>query len=500
MSEGDLAALHERGLCVEGPPWILGHRGAPRLAPENTVSSLVRALELGLDGVEFDVQTSRENEPIVLHDETLQRTTNGEGEVADRPLTELAQLDAGGWFSKAFANEPLPHLADALDLVQGTAANPPLFMVELKTVGLVDVVDELLRARALVQRSYVASFHRSVVTAARDRGLRTMLLAEDASEDDLAFVRRERIDAHGLDARGWEGPIGQRPWPCERWAWSVDAPDDLLAACRTPLVGFNTNEPLRALSVRALVALAPHDVGAYPLEVPELVVHSEEHDDTWSGNWRAVAYVRNPFAWRVAVSLAFVARQGAFDVGGTPTEFELEPEERRRVDLTVKGGTHSPGADPLLVARYAFLGPAPADRSLETLVLDAPLVRRRTAFARERVRTRLVCLAERPGVEAPTLSIERRGGALLVSLEQAGGLVDPRVVVRLEGRTAHGPTGLRMALPEDFDVRPGGVPFTCAVAGYEPDRPRAGLVWRRWAGGLPADLLSGEPGRLVPDR
>jgi hypothetical protein len=446
------------------------------------------------------VQPSRENEPVVLHDETLQRTTDGQGEVAERPLTELAQLDAGGWFGKAFAGEPLPHLADALDLEQGPAAHPPLFMVELKTVGLVDVVDDLLRARELERRAYVASFHRSVVTAARDRGLRTMLLAEDADEEDLAFVRRERIDAHGLAARGWEGTVGQRPWPCERWAWSVDTPADLLAACRRPLVGLNTNEPLRALSVRALVALAPDDTGPYPLEVPELVVHSEMHDDTWSGDWNAVAYVRNPFAWRVAVSLAFVARQGAFDVSGSPTEFELAPGERRSVALAVKGGTHSPGADPLLVARYDFIGPAPADRTVEALVLDAPLVRRRTAFARERVRTRLVCLAERPGADAPTLSLERRGGALLVSLEQSGGLVDPRVVVQLDGRTAHGPTGVRMVLPEDFDLRPDGVPFTCAVAGFEPDRPRAGLVWRRWAGGLPANLLSGEPGRLVPDR
>lgn len=495
-----LERLAERGLAIEGPPWILGHRGAPRLAPENTVASLERALELGLDGVEFDVQPSLENEPVVLHDETLERTTDGRGEVRDVPLTQLSELDAGGWFGKRFAGERLPHLVDALRLEPGPAPHAPLFMVELKTPGLVDAVDEALRSAGLERRALVASFHRDVVTAARDRELSTMLLAIEAHEDDRAFVRRERIDAMGLAAQGWRTAAGELDWPCARWAWSVDAPGDLLEACRRPLAGFNTNEPLRALSVRALVALAPHDAGPYPLEVPELPVNSEAFDDRWAGKWALAANVRNPFEWPVAVEVGFVSRQGAFDVGGSPTAFELAPGATQRVELSVEGGTHSPGADPLLVARYAFVGPRRSDRPLDALVLDAPLVRRRIAFARESVRTRLVCLAERPDVAPPTLSMERRGGALLVSLESGGGLVDPRVVVHLDGRTAHGPSGLRLPLPEDFNHREGGVPFTCAVAGFEPDRPRAGLVWRRWAGGLPRDLVSGEPGRLVPDR
>jgi len=503
MSEDDderTTQLVERGLGVEGPPWILGHRGAPRLAPENTVASLALALELGMDGVEFDVQPSGENEPVVLHDDTLERTTDGRGFVRETPLTELADLDAGGWFAKRFAGERLPHLVDALRVEPGPAPNAPLFMVELKTPGLVDAVDDALRTAGVAHRALVASFHREVVVAARDRELATMLLAVDADEEDRAFVRRERIDAMGLAAHGWRTEAGARDWPCARWAWSVDDPVDLLEACRRPLAGFNTNEPLRALAVRALVALAPNDAGPYPLEVPELPVHAEAFDHRWAGEWGLAASVRNPFAWPVAVEVGFVSRQGAFEVSGAPTAFELAPGEVQRVELSVEGGTHSPGADPLLTARYAFVGPKPPGRALDALVLDAPLVRRRVAFARESLRTRLVCLAERPGVEPPTLSIERRGRALLVSLESSGGLVEPRVVVHLDGDTAHGPSGVRLPLPADFDHRIGGVPFTCAVAGFEPDRPRAGLVWRRWAGGLPRDLVSGEPGRLVPER
>ncbi|QDU84349.1 cytoplasmic glycerophosphodiester phosphodiesterase [Planctomycetes bacterium Pla163] len=150
--------------------------------------------------------------------------------MAERPLPELAQLDAGGWFGKAFAGEPLPHLADALDLEQGPAAHPPLFMVELKTVGLV-TPSTTCCARA--NSSAAPTWPRSTVRSSPQRVIEVCApVAEDADEEDLAFVRRERIDAHGLAARGWEGTVGRRSWPCERWAWSVDAPADLLDACR----------------------------------------------------------------------------------------------------------------------------------------------------------------------------------------------------------------------------------------------------------------------------
>ena len=90
--------IGERGEDVPGPPWILGHRGSPREAPENTLVSLRRALELGLDGVEYDVHGTRDGEPVLIHDETLDRTTDGRGPVAELGMPELAGLDAGGWF------------------------------------------------------------------------------------------------------------------------------------------------------------------------------------------------------------------------------------------------------------------------------------------------------------------------------------------------------------------------------------------------------------------
>ena len=97
--------IGERGESVPGPPWILGHRGSPLEAPENTLVSLRRAIEVGLDGVEYDLHACATGEAVLLHDETLQRTTDAHGPVRLRTLPELFGIDAGGWFHKRFVGE-----------------------------------------------------------------------------------------------------------------------------------------------------------------------------------------------------------------------------------------------------------------------------------------------------------------------------------------------------------------------------------------------------------
>ena len=87
--------IGERGEAVPGPPWILGHRGSPLEAPENTLSSLRVALDLGLDGVEYDVHACASGEPVLLHDDTLERTTDASGAVRERTLPELFGIDGG---------------------------------------------------------------------------------------------------------------------------------------------------------------------------------------------------------------------------------------------------------------------------------------------------------------------------------------------------------------------------------------------------------------------
>lgn len=110
------------------PPLVVGHRGAAGCAPENTLASFARGVELGADAVECDVQLSADGVPVVIHDPTLERTTNGRGLVAGRTLADLRALDAGAWFGPSFAGERIPTLAEVLDWARGRTR----LVVELK--------------------------------------------------------------------------------------------------------------------------------------------------------------------------------------------------------------------------------------------------------------------------------------------------------------------------------------------------------------------------------
>ena len=93
-------------------PFWIAHRGAGKLAPENTLAAFRLGARHGYCMAECDVKLSADGVPFLLHDSTLQRTTNGHGTAGDLPWADLAQLDAGNWHSRAYAGEPIPTLAN----------------------------------------------------------------------------------------------------------------------------------------------------------------------------------------------------------------------------------------------------------------------------------------------------------------------------------------------------------------------------------------------------
>ncbi|QGG46790.1 glycerophosphodiester phosphodiesterase [Heliorestis convoluta] len=110
----------------------VAHRGWSGLAPENTLAAIKLAVEDGLiEMIEIDVQLSKDGIPVVIHDFTLDRTTNGTGHVKDTMLCELVTYDAGSWFAPAFAGEKIPTLEEVLCLVKGRKK----LNIELKQVG-----------------------------------------------------------------------------------------------------------------------------------------------------------------------------------------------------------------------------------------------------------------------------------------------------------------------------------------------------------------------------
>lgn len=109
---------------------VSGHRGWKSAYPENTLLSFQKALELGVDMLEFDLRFSKDKVVMVIHDETVDRTSNGSGKVSDYTLSELKQLDAGGWFGKIFEGLKIPTLEELCELL--SAYPNVLLNVEIK--------------------------------------------------------------------------------------------------------------------------------------------------------------------------------------------------------------------------------------------------------------------------------------------------------------------------------------------------------------------------------
>ena len=144
----------------------IAHRGASAAAPPNTLAAFKKAVELGADGIEFDVHFSADGVPVVIHDFTVDATTDGSGRVADLTLAQLKQLDAGTRFDPAFTGERIPTLDEVLEAVSGRRGwgGELLLNVELKTTspgdnGLERAVITLVEQHSLSRRVLFSSFN-----------------------------------------------------------------------------------------------------------------------------------------------------------------------------------------------------------------------------------------------------------------------------------------------------------------------------------------------------
>lgn len=153
------------------PLWI-AHRGAGKLAPENTLAAFRAGASHGYRAFEFDVKLSADGVPFLLHDADLERTTSGTGRAGDLAWSELSRLDAGGWHSRAFAGEPLPTLAGVAAWLRanGFVADveiKPTPGTELDTGRAVAAAADALWAGAPVP-PLLSSFHPQALQGARE--------------------------------------------------------------------------------------------------------------------------------------------------------------------------------------------------------------------------------------------------------------------------------------------------------------------------------------------
>lgn len=181
-------------------PLVVGHRGAPRSAPENTLASFRRAAEMGADAVELDAKLTADGVVVVHHDRTLERTTNGAGRVLDWKWEALRRLDAGSHFGAGFAGEPIPQLED----VFAEIGPKVLINVELTNYGsprdrLPEAVHELIGRHGLRDRVLVSSFN--TIALRRAAALAPRLPLALLLRRDQGIIRRSifpRIAPHDV--------------------------------------------------------------------------------------------------------------------------------------------------------------------------------------------------------------------------------------------------------------------------------------------------------------
>ncbi|MBM7569750.1 glycerophosphodiester phosphodiesterase [Aquibacillus albus] len=140
---------------------VFAHRGASKLAPENTMPAFELALEMGADGIETDVQLTKDQIPVLIHDENVRRTTDGTGFVQDYTFEEIKNLDAGSWFSEKFSGTTIPSLEEFLRWVKGKNLKINL---EIKN-NIIDYKDietiiyDHLKTHNLTDRTVISSFN-----------------------------------------------------------------------------------------------------------------------------------------------------------------------------------------------------------------------------------------------------------------------------------------------------------------------------------------------------
>ncbi len=140
-------------------PIILAHRGDLAHAPENTLASFAQALQKGADGVELDAKLTSDGQVIVIHDTTVDRTTNGKGRIQSHSLESIRQLDAGTWFNEKFSGEKVPLLEEVFELI----GKDKLINIELTNYatprdGLVVKVCELIKRHNNQKQIIFSSF------------------------------------------------------------------------------------------------------------------------------------------------------------------------------------------------------------------------------------------------------------------------------------------------------------------------------------------------------
>lgn len=251
-------------LGSSGNVLVIAHRGDSAVAPENTLSAFRSAVTTKATYVELDARSSADGTLYVLHDATLDRTTDAKAvlkrekiKIREIPDATIEKLDAGQWFDAKFAGEPLPTLAEALDVIQASS----LTLLEHKDGSAEDYL-RLLRQKRLVGKLVVQSFDWEFLRHMHELEPRQVLGA--LGDKELTDERLARIAAAGARIVGWKHTDLTGSLVCDLhargykvWAWTADEPADWQRLLGYGIDGIITDRPARLAAYLAQQTVAP---------------------------------------------------------------------------------------------------------------------------------------------------------------------------------------------------------------------------------------------------
>lgn len=222
--------------------YVVGHRGAAAVQPENTIGGFEYALSIGCEYVETDVHLSKDGYLVIIHDDTVDRTTNGSGRVAEMTLAELRQLDAG-------QGRRIPLLQEVLDTVRGKA----ILLCELKGPWTPDPVVRAVMANGMSDQVIFTSFHFGRLARVKqiDSRLRIGATFGDPPPDAL-----EEAIALGADTVGIQHSkmtetfvVRARKLGLNLRAWNPDSEEDIQRMIDLEPTGISSNRPDRVIEM-----------------------------------------------------------------------------------------------------------------------------------------------------------------------------------------------------------------------------------------------------------
>ena len=234
---------------------IFAHRGSKGTHPENTLASFKEAVRVGSDGIELDVHLTKDGHLVVIHDETVDRTTNGTGEIRNLTLAEIKELDAGSWVNATFAGEKIPTLEEVLLLLTELGFNGQL-NIELKTdviqyKGLVEKCLALQSAKDWPFAIVYSSFNPYTLVELKE--------ANPSQEIGLLFESKEWADKGDamLEKESYHPDLKLLDWAIE-WnrnqlplrVWTVNEDTDINRCFELQIEAIFTDYPEKALQLK----------------------------------------------------------------------------------------------------------------------------------------------------------------------------------------------------------------------------------------------------------